>query len=333
MSPGNSSTSAIRCFVDATTGISRARQAKRAAALCGEAIFRFGTTCTLSAIRCRSRTSRGFTRRCPTTGGGKMVLDIRSEKNPHILDYILTNMDVRTTGSRLLGKMTFATGDPVLIVKNLDLQAAPVDFDLLRTLNGKPFPYDWQGKLTGTIKAPGGPLNHFLVGESSLTFADAHVPGAITRASGEGELDILFPAFTAFHDFHVDVATLDLRTLQYLNPLFPRIKGTISVPPISTRRGSMCASATRISCITMGRSRCRTLRGMDASRGASISSTIWRFRRSHCRSRRSPIRTPCFHCVEATRARCRSRGRRRTSVNSTLTGPAGTFALTRSGGC
>ena len=164
----------------------------------------------------------------PTTGGGKMVLDIRSEKNPHILDYILTNMDVRTTGSRLLGKMTFATGEPVLIVKNVDLQASPVDFDLLRTLNGKPFPYDWQGKITGTIKAPGGPLNHFLVGESSLTFADAHVPGAITRASGDGELDILFPAFTAFHDFHVDVASLDLRTLQYLNPLFPRIKGTIS---------------------------------------------------------------------------------------------------------
>jgi len=164
----------------------------------------------------------------PTTGGGKMELDIRSERDPRILDYVLTKMDVRTTGSRLLGQMTFAVGNPILAVKNLDLQAAPVDFDLLRTLNGKPFPYDWQGKITGNVKAVGGPLNHFKVDQSSLTFADAHVPGAITSASGEGELDILEPAFTAFHDFHVDVGTLDLRTLQYLNPLFPKIKGTVS---------------------------------------------------------------------------------------------------------
>lgn len=164
----------------------------------------------------------------PTTGSGKMELDIRSEYNPHILDYVLTKMDVHTTGSRLLGKMTFAVGDPILSVKNVDLQAAPVDFDLLRTFNGKPFPYDWQGKITGTVKGAGGPLNHFRVDESALTFADAHVAGAVTRMSGDGELDILNPAFTAFHDLHVDVATLDLRTLQYLNPLFPRIKGTIS---------------------------------------------------------------------------------------------------------
>ncbi len=164
----------------------------------------------------------------PTTGGGKMELDIRSERDPRLVDYVITKMDVRTTGSRLLGQMTFAVGDPILAVKNVDLQAAPVDFDLLRTLNGKPFPYDWQGKIAGNVKGAGGPLNHFKVDQSSLTFADAHVPGAITSASGDGELDINEPAFTAFHDFHVDVGTLDLRTLQYLNPLFPKIKGTVS---------------------------------------------------------------------------------------------------------
>src|SRR5438874_5826674 len=52
----------------------------------------------------------------PTTGGGKMELDIRSERNPKYLDYVLTNMDVRSTRSRLLGQMTFfttRTGPPV----------------------------------------------------------------------------------------------------------------------------------------------------------------------------------------------------------------------------
>ena len=164
----------------------------------------------------------------PQTGSGKMELDIRSQRNPKYLDYILTNMDVRTTRSHLLGNMTFATGGPVLAVKNVELQAAPVNFDLLRTLNGKPFPYDWQGNITGSVRASGGPLNHFRIEESALIFDDAHVPGAVTEARGEGELDILFPAFTAFHGFNVNVATLDLRTLQYLNPLFPKIKGSVS---------------------------------------------------------------------------------------------------------
>src|SRR6266576_3073672 len=164
----------------------------------------------------------------PTTGGGKLELDIRSQRNPKYLDYILTNMDVRTTRSRLLGNMTFETGGNILAVKDVELQATPVNFDLLRTLTGKPFPYDWQGNVTGTVRAPGGPLNHFKVEQSALIFEDAHVPGAVTEARGDGELDILFPAFTAFHGFNVDVATLDLRTLQYLNPLFPKIKGTIS---------------------------------------------------------------------------------------------------------
>src|SRR6266550_548722 len=164
----------------------------------------------------------------PTTGGGKLELDIRSQRNPKYLDYILTNMDVRTTRSRLLGNMTFETGGNILAVKDVELQATPVNFDLLRTLNGKSFPYDWQGNITGTVRAPGGPLNHFKVEESALIFEDAHVPGAVTEARGDGELDILYPAFTAFHGFNVDVATLDLRTLQYLNPLFPKLKGTVS---------------------------------------------------------------------------------------------------------
>ena len=144
-----------------------------------------------------------------------------------MLDYIITNMDVRSTRSRLIGNMTFETGGPVLAVKNVEMQATPVNFDLLRTLNGKNFPYDWRA-ISRTVRASGGPLTHFKVEESALIFEDAHVPGAVTEARGEGELDILFPAFTAFHGFNVDVATLDLRTLQYLNPLFPTVKGTVS---------------------------------------------------------------------------------------------------------
>jgi len=164
----------------------------------------------------------------PTKGGGSMILNIRSESNPAILDYALSNMDVRTTRSRLKGNMTFAVGGPVLVVKDLALEAAPVNFDLIRTLNGKPFPYDWQGNLTGTLRARGGPLNRFHVDDARVTFEDANVPGAVTKATARGDLDILFPAFTTFRGFDVDVGQLDLRTIVYLNKNFPRVTGIVS---------------------------------------------------------------------------------------------------------
>jgi len=164
----------------------------------------------------------------PSTGGGSMVLNIRNEKNLSIIDYALSDMDVRTTRSRLKGNMTFGIGGPVLIVKDLAMEAAPMNFDLIRALNGKPFPYDWQGDLIGTVRARGGPVNRFHVDDARVTFEDANVPGAVTRGTAQGDLDILFPAFTRFRGFDVDVAQLDLRTLVYLNPNFPRVTGIVS---------------------------------------------------------------------------------------------------------
>jgi translocation and assembly module TamB len=164
----------------------------------------------------------------PRTGGGTMVLEIRNERDLKRLDYALSEMDVRTTKSRLLGAMTFETGGPVLSIHDVKLRADPVDWDLLRALNGKPFPADWQGTLTGTVTARGGPVTNFFVDAAEMTFRDAHVPGAESRFRGRGELDILFPAFTAFHGFTAQTDRLDLRTLVRLYPAFPRMSGIVS---------------------------------------------------------------------------------------------------------
>ena len=137
-------------------------------------------------------------------------------------------MDVRSTKSHLRGAMTFETGGKVLAVHDVKLQADPVDWDLLRVLNGKPFPADWQGTLTGTVTARGGPLNRFMVDASDITFHDAHVPGAVSHMTGHGELDILLPAFTAFHHFSAATDRLELRTLSRIYPAFPRITGIVS---------------------------------------------------------------------------------------------------------
>lgn len=165
----------------------------------------------------------------PREGGGRTKLRIRNNPaNLHDFQYELTELDVRSTKSRLLGAMTFLVGGPVLVVKDVDLRAAPVNFDLLRTLAGGPFSADWQGDLIGYAKGPGGPLTHFVVDESNLTWRDTHVRGAVSRFGGRGELDILYPAFTKFHGFDVSVASLDLRSILCLFPDFLRIGGTVA---------------------------------------------------------------------------------------------------------
>lgn len=165
----------------------------------------------------------------PHTGGGSLNLLIRNDPaNERIIDFRIQNMDVRSTNSHLIGDMWFGTGARVLLVRNVNLRAEPITFDLIRTLNGKPFPYDWRGNITGTVRARGGPLTNFVVDEAHGRFDDAHVRGAVSRFSGKGELDILVPALTAFHSFDVNAEVVDLRTIEFLNPAFPRLGGVVS---------------------------------------------------------------------------------------------------------
>ena len=165
----------------------------------------------------------------PTTGGGPMKLHIRNDpRNLSVIDYAIRDMDVRTTGSRLRGAMTFGVGAPVLLVRDVAMDAAPLDFALIRALNGKPFPYDWRGQITGRVAARGGPLTHFVVDSARFVFRDANVPGAVSSGTARGGLDILFPAFTEFHGFQVNAERLDLRTIQFLNPNFPRLGGYVA---------------------------------------------------------------------------------------------------------
>jgi len=165
----------------------------------------------------------------PTSGGGSLTLDIRNEAgNPQVLDFAVSRMDVRTTKSRLQGGMTFGVGAPVLIVKDVVLDAEPLNFDLLRTFNGGTFPADFQGTITGTIRARGGPLNRWMVDNADLTFHDAHVPGATTSLTARGGLDILVPSSATFRALDVNLKPLDLRTPRFLFQSFPRLRGTIT---------------------------------------------------------------------------------------------------------
>jgi len=164
----------------------------------------------------------------PRTGQGAMDLHILSERDPHVMDYIITNMDARSTGSRLRGAMTFGVGAPVLIVKDVDLALEPVDFALLETLNGAKFPFPWRGTLTGTVRGRGGPVNRFALDEAALTFTDRNVSGATASGVATGEVDILFPGRAKFHGVRLALERFDLRTAQFLNEDFPRLNGVLS---------------------------------------------------------------------------------------------------------
>ncbi|MCU0635942.1 MAG: hypothetical protein MUE41_13790, partial [Gemmatimonadaceae bacterium] len=162
----------------------------------------------------------------PRSGGGTVTLNIVSQpRNPRVIEYQLRDMDARSMDSRLRGDLTFAVGGPVLGVTDVDLSLEPMDMALARTFNGEPFPYDWQGTITGRVVGPGGPANRFVVERAELEFADRHVPGARSRATGRGMVDILFPAFARFRGFQVTDAEVDLRTPRFVNPDFPELNG------------------------------------------------------------------------------------------------------------
>lgn len=168
----------------------------------------------------------------PRTGGGSTQLTIKNDpRNLSIIEYAIKNMDARSMRSHLTGKMTYGVGGEVLRVTDVALDLKPANTDLLRHFNGEPFPYDWQGNVTGKVIARGGPVNQFRIDEATLTFDDAHVPGAQSRVFATGMADIFTPSEAILKGVDLRIDQLDLRTPRFVNPLFPELNGIM--------RGSM----------------------------------------------------------------------------------------------
>lgn len=165
----------------------------------------------------------------PRSGGGRAMVEVRNAAHDEsIIEYAISNMDIRTHGSRLTGRMIVDPSGEILAIRNLAMRASPLDFALLRVVNGEPFPYDWRGTFTGTVNASGGRLDRFRVEHSDLVFADGHVRGASSAATASGVLDITDPGFTVFHGLRLNVSRLDLRTPRAVIPDFPQVSGEVS---------------------------------------------------------------------------------------------------------
>jgi len=168
----------------------------------------------------------------PRTGGGSTSITIRNDpKRLSVIDYQLRNIDARSMRSRMTGNMTFGVGGEVLRITDVALDLKPANTDLLRQFNGEPFPYDWQGDLSGRVVARGGPVTRFQLDEANFVFDDAHVKGAQSRGFVTGLLDIYTPSEAIFKGVDLRIDQLDLRTPRFVNPLFAELNGIM--------RGSM----------------------------------------------------------------------------------------------
>jgi translocation and assembly module TamB len=165
----------------------------------------------------------------PNEGTGSMRLQMRSRaSDPRTIEYVITEMDMRAHRSRILGRMTWGVGrrDSVSLT-DVDLEMAPLDAALMERFNQGPLPVPLRGQLTGRVRASGGPLDRFVVEDATAVWRDANVPGAVSRATATGTIDIREPAYPVFKGLTLTVREFDLRTAQALDADFPRINGII----------------------------------------------------------------------------------------------------------
>ncbi len=162
----------------------------------------------------------------PHTGGGKAFLTMRNDpKNLNIIDYAITNMDARSLKSRIRGNMTWGVGGVVTRLTDVKLDLEPAHTDLLTWFNGEPFPYDWRGAVRGTVSARGGYVTDWKLDDARVSFADEHVPGAVSRAQATGVLNIFQPAEAILKGVDVKIDYLDFRTPRFVNPVFAELNG------------------------------------------------------------------------------------------------------------
>ncbi len=163
----------------------------------------------------------------PVHGVGSGELHIGTGAAPGAVDYDFRALDITSGPSHLTARFR-VTSAKETAVRDLTATLAPLDLDLLREVFGPDLPKAvWQGTLTGTVVARGGPLRTFLVDSAPVTFTDRRIGGVVSHATVSGGLD-LSGKITSLTALRIRLADLDVRTLGAVARAADSLRGVLA---------------------------------------------------------------------------------------------------------
>lgn len=163
----------------------------------------------------------------PATGSARALIRITNGTRRGVTRYTVTDLVVTAGASDLRGRLVAEVGDRVEI-RDVDVVAAPLDLVLLRELFGDstpPPPFD--GRVTGRLRARGGPLHRWVIDPSTLRYEDRRVAGAQSRFTISGTLDLL-AADTRLMPLRVRIDSMDVRTAGAVTDLADDLRGYLT---------------------------------------------------------------------------------------------------------
>ena len=156
----------------------------------------------------------------PTNGGGRATLTVKTDAgDPALVHYALSDADVRTGATRVLGAVTFGVGQQQLRITNVALTLDPLGTKETEDFLGFPLPLGLTGAFRGTVKASGGPLDRFVLEEATATFVDSRAPRTTVPLKARGSFDLAAKGKTGFRALVVEAPRMDA---PFVAALFPK---------------------------------------------------------------------------------------------------------------
>ena len=199
----------------------------------------------------------------PTSGGGTMLVHMRTLADANDTEYTLTNIDAKAMDSHVRGAVTIETHPADLLLHDVDLAFEPIGSELLRRLTYGALPNSIRGTFDGHLIARnGGPLNAFTIDRFDARFLDAQAANAVSSIRLSGRVG--FGAAPSARDVTVQDLRVDLRSARVLAPSLP-VDGSIQGRGIVKTANLQSADLARLDVTwTDGAGNVTTARG-DAS--------------------------------------------------------------------
>jgi TamB, inner membrane protein subunit of TAM complex len=169
---------------------------------------------------------RGLLPFLPDSGGGKARFTMASSADGSIVDYTLSDAELRSGRSYLRGGATFAIGDSLVGLRNVAVTADPVETALLARMSDVQLPPWAAGTLRGFLVSQGGPLDRLMIDSVSVRFAGAGMRRESRAIAARGTIRI--GSELGFIGLRVRTDALDLRPFARLVPGFPPLMGRLT---------------------------------------------------------------------------------------------------------